>query len=190
MDTRSITGPWAAGECLLVCISPGQLAEKLVRTTRRLADELNAPWFAVYVEVAAHPELNPTNRERLGTLLLLAEEMGARTQVLSGHSVPEAVLSFARKNNVTKIVIGKPLRPRWHEWIRGSLVDQLIYASGRIDVYVINAQVDEAQVRIPEDWRPHQPLGRYLGGIGLVILATFLGYLVRDRLEPANLVML
>jgi two-component system, OmpR family, sensor histidine kinase KdpD len=190
MDMRSITGPWAAGECLLVCISPGQLAEKLVRTTRRLADELNAPWFAVNVEVASRPELNPANRERLGKLLLLAEELGAHTQVLTGHSVPEAVLSFARKHNVTKIVIGKPLRPRWYEWLRGSLVDQLIYASGPIDVYVINAQADEPQTRLPGDWRPHQPLGRYLAGIGLVVLATFLGYFVRDRLEPANLVMI
>ena len=46
MRTRAISGPWAAGERLLVCISPSPLAEKLVRTTRRLADELNAEWVA------------------------------------------------------------------------------------------------------------------------------------------------
>jgi len=38
MHTRAIPGPWPAAERLLVCISPSPLAEKLVRTTRRLAD--------------------------------------------------------------------------------------------------------------------------------------------------------
>jgi two-component system sensor histidine kinase KdpD len=42
MQTRAIPGPWPAGERLLVCISPGALGERLIRTARRLADELNA----------------------------------------------------------------------------------------------------------------------------------------------------
>ena len=67
MRTRAIPGPWPATERLLVCISPSPLAEKLVRTTRRLADELNAEWFAVYVEVALETRTQPgqpgTDRE-------------------------------------------------------------------------------------------------------------------------------
>ena len=59
MQTRAIQGPWPAAERLLVCISPNPLAEKLVRTARRLADELNSEWFAVYVELASKPELDP-----------------------------------------------------------------------------------------------------------------------------------
>ncbi len=50
MQTRAIPGIWAAGERLLVCISPSPLSEKLVRNTRRLADELKAEWIALYVE--------------------------------------------------------------------------------------------------------------------------------------------
>ncbi|MBP6180124.1 MAG: sensor histidine kinase KdpD, partial [Anaerolineales bacterium] len=42
MQTRAIQGIWAASERLLVCVSPSPLSERLVRTTRRLADELNA----------------------------------------------------------------------------------------------------------------------------------------------------
>jgi two-component system, OmpR family, sensor histidine kinase KdpD len=190
MRTRAIPGPWPAGERLLVCISPSPLAEKLVRTTRRLADELNAEWFAVNVEVASKPEINPANRERLGKTLQLAEELGARTRTLTGRSFPETVLAYARKHNVTKIVIGKPIRPRWREWIGGSLVDQLIYASGNIDVYVISARMDEKQPAIPDEWRPHRPLGRYMLAVGLVALATLLGSAVHRNLEPANLVML
>jgi two-component system, OmpR family, sensor histidine kinase KdpD len=190
MRTRAIPGPWPVAERLLVCISPSPLAEKLVRTTRRLADELNAEWFAVYVEVASKPELNPANRERIGKTLQLAEELGARTRTLAGRSIPEAVLAYARKHNVTKIVIGKPIRPRWREWFSGSVVDQLIYASGDIDVYVISSQAEAKPSVFPAEWRPHRPIARYLLGAGLVVVATLLGLLVSRGLEPANLVML
>jgi two-component system sensor histidine kinase KdpD len=190
MQTRAISGPWAAGERLLVCISPSPLAEKLIRTTRRLADELNAEWVAVYVEIASKPENNPANRERIGRTLQLAEELGAKSITLAGRSIHEAVLDYARKNNITKVVIGKPLKPRWQEMVRGSIVDQLIYASGDIDVYVISAQTELSKPIIPTDWQPHRPIGRYLLSLGLVVLSTLLGFTVRGNLEPVNLVML
>jgi two-component system sensor histidine kinase KdpD len=190
MRTRAIPGPWPATERLLVCISPSPLAERLIRTTRRLADELGAEWFAVYVEVASKPEINPVNRERIGKTMQLAEELGARTRTLQGRSIPEAVLAYARKHNVTKVIIGKPIRPRWQEWFSGSVVDALIYASGDIDVFVISSSQEVKQPAVPNEWRPHHPLGRYLVALGLVALATLLGVAVRGNLEPANLVIL
>lgn len=190
MKTRSISGPWAAGERLLVCISPSPLAEKLIRTTRRLADELNAEWVAVYVEIASKPENNPANRERIGRTLQLAEELGGKSSTLAGRSIHEAVLEYALKNNITKIIIGKPLKPRWQEIITGSVVDQLVYASSNVDVYVISARTEMFKPVIPTDWQPHRPLGRYLLALGLVLISTLLGLTVRGSLEPTNIVML
>jgi two-component system, OmpR family, sensor histidine kinase KdpD len=190
MQTRAIQGPWAAGERLLVCISPSPLAEKLVRTTRRLASELNAEWVAVYVEVASKPENNPVNRERIGRVLQLAEELGGKSLALAGRSIQEAVLEYAHKNNITKVVVGKPIKPRWQEILTGSIVDQLVYASGDIDIYVISAREGTSTLSMPGAWQPHRPLGRYLLSLGLVALSTVIGVIVRGDLEPTNLVML
>jgi len=190
MQTRAISGPWAAGERLLVCISPSPLAEKLVRTTRRLASELKAEWFAVYVEVTSKPENDPTNRERIGRILQLADELGAKTLTIAGPSIYEAVLEYAHKNNITKVIVGKPLKPRWQELWMGSIVDQLVYASGDIDVYVISAREGQAGPVLPKDWQPHSSWGRYLASLGMVTLSTLLSLLARGRFEPANLVML
>jgi len=190
MQTRAIPGPWAATDRLLVCISPSPVAEKLIRNTRRLADELNAEWFAVYVEVASRPEINPTNRERIGRTLQLAEQLGAKTLTLAGPSVHEAVLEFAHKHNITKVVVGKPLRPRWQEFLKGSIVDELVYASGDIDVYVISAEFEPKKLIAPQTFQPHRPLGLYMISLGLVALSTVLGLSVRGNLEPTNLVML
>lgn len=190
MRTRAIEGPWAVAERLLVCVSASPLSEKLVRTTRRLSDELKAEWFAVHVNLTSKPELNGSNVERVAKTMQLAEELGARTRTLTGRTLPEAVLAYAKKHNVTKIVVGKPIRPRWMEMLSGSIVDQLIYTSGDIDIYVINEQPDVKQTRIPEELRPHQPYWRYLLALLMVMATTFIGYLIHTRLSPVNLVML
>jgi two-component system sensor histidine kinase KdpD len=190
MRTRSISGPWAASERLVVCISPSPLAEKLIRTTRRLADELNAEWYAIYVEIATKPETKPVNRDRIGKTLQLAEELGATSLTIAGRSIEEAVLEFAHKNNITKVVVGKPLKPRWQELWNGSIVDKLIYASGDIDVYVISARTGLSKSIVPSDWQMHRPLGRYFLSLLLVAISTLLGVFIRGNLEPANLVML
>lgn len=190
MHTRAIEGPWPATERLLVCVSPSPLSEKLVRTTRRLSDELNAEWFAVHVNLTSKPELNPEKIERVAKTMHLAEELGARTRILTGRSIPEAVLAYAKKHNVTKIVVGKPIHPRWMELLSGSIVDKFIYTSGDIDIYVINEQPDIKPSKFTNDWRPHQPYLRYLLAFGMVVIATFIGKLIHAKLEPVNLVML
>ncbi|MBI2332496.1 MAG: sensor histidine kinase KdpD, partial [Chloroflexi bacterium] len=79
MQTRAIQGIWAASERLLVCISPSPLSERLVRTTRRLADELNAEWTALYVETPQFASMSPEKRDRVASILQLAEDLGARS---------------------------------------------------------------------------------------------------------------
>ena len=55
MQARAISGPWAAGERILVCVSEDPRAAGLVRYAKRLADRLHAPWTALYVETPAQP---------------------------------------------------------------------------------------------------------------------------------------
>jgi two-component system sensor histidine kinase KdpD len=193
MQTRAIPGPWHATERLLVCISPSTLSERLVRSTRRLADELNAEWFAVYVETPEHERLLQAGRDQIARTMRLAEELGARSKILSlSQTVPGVagtILQYARKHNVTKIIAGKPLRPAWQEWLRGSIVEQLIKRSGNIDIYVISSANEG---KLPDEevpWQPHRPYLRYVWSILLVAAATVLGALLGRELSPTNLVM-
>ena len=152
MRTRSIPGPWPVGEYLLVCIGPGPLAERLIRTARREADRINARWCAVYVETPAHHRLSQKSKEQVDRSLQLAEKLGATTVSLFGLNVANTALEYARQHNVTRIIIGKTLRPRWQEFVFGSVVDQLIHNSGPIDVYVISSGKDLPEK--PEIWNP------------------------------------
>ena len=82
MQTRAIPGPWQATERLMVCISPNVPGEHLVRSARRLADELKAEWFVVYVETPEHEHLSQNMLSQVGRSMRLAEELGARTKTL------------------------------------------------------------------------------------------------------------
>jgi two-component system sensor histidine kinase KdpD len=190
MQVRAIPGPWPAGEQLLVCVGPNPLGERLVRSARRLAGELNAGWTTLYVETPDHLRLRPEQQDRLARTLYLAEELGGRPVTLPGPSVAAAAVDYARRHNVTKIVVGKPLGPRWRHLLRGTIAEQLIQASGSIDVYVINGEPETGRTFTPEGWRPRGSWPQYAWAAVLVLLASLLGSLLRRFLAPTNLVMI
>lgn len=189
METRAIPGPWAATERLLVCLSANTLGERLIRAGRRLADELNAEWFVLHVESMEQHKLPQAQQDRLAKNLRLAEELGARVLTTQAARVIPAILEVAHKYNATKLLAGKPLRPRWQELLRGSTVDQLIRQSGQIDVYVISGDPNQRPLITPREWI-HSPYQSYLEALGLVILTTAVCRLISPFIQPTNLVML
>lgn len=198
MQQHAILGPWPATERLLVCVSSSPLSERLVRSTRRLSRWLRAEWIAVFVETPGYTRLPAADQDRVARTLHLAEELGAEVVRLSGRSVAETVVSYAISRNVTKIVVGKPLRKRWQELLRGSIVDQILQESQALDLYVISGKSEAVQAsmatqkpgvestgsRQPADWRAT------LYSVGLVGLATLVGLPLRPYINPTNLVML
>jgi two-component system sensor histidine kinase KdpD len=189
MHSREIPGPWAAGERLMVCISPGALGERLIRSARRLADEWHCDWRAVYVESPDHARLSAAQQEQIAHALTRAEEQGAKTVTLSGSPLQKVLLDYARRHNITRILVGKPLRPIWQERLQGSLVNRLIRESGPIDVFVISGEQEKPEPVPARRFFPQRPLNRYLWSVLLVAAATALSYVIRDYLNPINLVM-
>jgi two-component system sensor histidine kinase KdpD len=111
---------WAAGDAVLVCINESPHAEQLVRAARRLADRLNAPWTALYLETERARRLGEAAQDRVAATLRLAEALGADTRTLPARlRLADDVLDYAREHNFTQIVIGKSRRPRWFEWLHG-----------------------------------------------------------------------
>ena len=190
MQTRAIPGPWPAGDRILVCLSSHPMGERLIRVGRRLADDLNGDWYVMFVETPGHLRMSQGNRERLQQNLYLAEELGAKVVNVTSESVAQTVIEFAKQKNITKIIAGKPLRPRWMDILRGSVIDQIIRNSGRIDIYVVSETEEKSQKPFPREWMPHHPWRRYFLAVGLVLLFTLAGLPLHPVLDPTNLVML
>ncbi|BBA70914.1 sensor histidine kinase [Geobacter sulfurreducens] len=191
MEARAIPGPWPAAERLLVSISGSPFSERLIRTTRRLADELKAPWLTVYVETPGDGRHEQENRKRVWKDLRLAESLGAQVATVTATSVAEAVIDYARRHNVTRIVVGKPDKPRWREFLRLPLVDRIIRLSGAIDVHVVSYGPAEAGKgpALPVRRGPIS-LSGYLASLALVVAASLACLLLRPFLAPTNMVMI
>jgi two-component system sensor histidine kinase KdpD len=143
MESHGILGPWPAGSRLLVAISTSPLSERLVRTGQRMAADLDAEWFAVYVESPTEAPSSEEARDQLARNLRLAGELGAKVQVLSSRNIAEEIITFAKKHNVTLIIVGLPRRSLWNRFLRGSVVNEVVNRSGQIHVLVIGGSETE-----------------------------------------------
>src|SRR5258707_1349990 len=99
MRAHAISGPWAAGERVLVCVSEAPSTAGLIRYARRVADHLRAPWTAIYVETARTQRLDDAERDRIADFLRLAERLGASTITIPCRNIAQEVLAYAEANN-------------------------------------------------------------------------------------------
>ena len=176
MRQHAIVSPWAAGERLLACVGPDADAVAVVRATRRLADQLHAPWTAVYVEMPGHFRLGQTARDRIAEALRLAEQLGGEAVTLPARDLVEDLMRYARDRHITQIVLGRR-RSSWLRRLLGrSLVEALLRQSGDIAVHVVplgdSARKGSSQFSLPE-----LSLAAYSWTMGYVAGAVLLGRL-------------
>ncbi len=198
MQAHAISGPWAAGERILVCVSEDPRSAGLVRYAKRLADRLHAPFTALCIETERSQRFTEEERDRIADTLRLAERLGGEgiTIPSSSRHIADDVLNFAHANNVTQIVIGKSTRSRWFEILHGSVVHELVRHSGNISVHVIagdtGAPLPKKAVRTAND-TPGIELLPYLAALLAVAIALTLGEAIQHLLgsiETVDLVFL
>ena len=178
-EQHGVEETWPAGERILVCVGPAPSSARLVRAARRMAAGLRAPWVAAYVDASTLGGANEADRERLEAHLRLAESLGATVVRLSGASTGEALLSYARKENVTRIVIGKPTHSRLRDRLRGSLVDEVVRGSGPIDVLVISGDPGEGPAAFAGPAPAPPALARWLASALLVAVLSALAFVLQ-----------
>ncbi|WP_231571286.1 sensor histidine kinase [Gordoniibacillus kamchatkensis] len=154
MQAKKISGPWPVAEKVMVCVSASPFSKQLIRMGRQMAAGLKSDWIAVYVQTPQGFSKDKEKQDQLSRNLQLAEELGAEVVTISGNHIAEELLSLARSRNVKQMIIGKPLRSRIGEWLRSSVVEQIIRNSHGINVHVIPAS-------LKSDQEPRAPLRGY-----------------------------
>lgn len=139
MQAHAVPGTWAVADRIMVAVSDGPLAARLVRAARRMAARRRAEWIAVFVETPSFHREPEEHRERIARALRLAEQLGAETATISGEDVAKELVRYARERNASEIVLGKPLRPWWRGLRSRSPIAEVIRHSGDVDVRVVSA---------------------------------------------------
>jgi two-component system sensor histidine kinase KdpD len=167
MRAHAIAGPWAVTERMMVCLSGGPLAERLVRAARRMAARRRAEWIALFVEPAGFDRRPEEERERIARALHLAEQLGGEAVTIPGRDVATEIVRYARERNVTELVLGKTRRSFWRELWRRSPIDEVVRGSGDIDVRIVGHERD-----LPTPKRARFAAMGTPGGYAIAVLAS------------------
>lgn len=180
---------WHTNDRILVCVAPNRMASRVVRAATRLAGSLHAELIAAFVESIRQAKLSDADRQRAAEAMRLTESLGGRTVTLSGQDIVGEIIRYAQSQNVTIIVVGKPVRPRWREMFFGSVVDSLVRRSGDTDIHVITAA---EELGTPLRLLPYRQATDWHGmivSVAVVAACTGLGALLTQRFSLANIVM-
>ncbi len=188
MREHAITGPWAAGERVVVCLDPSPGAANAVRAAKRTADSLDAELIALYVETDRHAGLSDAEHACLAETMRLATQLGAEVVTVPGRSVVEEIVAFARTRNATRVVLSKSRRSRWFELTHGSVVDELVRSGSGLAIEVAPSTDGPAPAQ-PIDWLLGAPrqVGPYLEGILMTAAATAAGKLIDRLIDLPNI---
>lgn len=192
MRTNAISGPWAAGERVLVCIHESRNSAGLVRYAYRMAERLRAPWSAIYIETSQAMVLSESERDQIAETLRLVQQLGGEAVELPGQDVADEILRHAASANVTHIVIGRQPMTRWPARFRRTITGRLIERAGDISVHVISgtgAGSDVARHVKAAPLTPPRQLAAYLWSTGYTALATAIAMGLHRFLDVQNIAL-
>jgi two-component system sensor histidine kinase KdpD len=122
----------------LSSLSPN--APALLRKAARLADRLNAPWYAVYIQTRAEDLTRTTaaTQRVLSKNLELAQQLGGIPMTFRGRDVASTMAAFAREYGIKVIVMGKSRQPWYRRFVSESILERLLRVTEGIDVMIVD----------------------------------------------------
>ena len=123
-------------ERVLVCVSTHSDSSRLLRRGARIANQMRAKLYAVFVE---HPDRFISKDEALYIEICehFCEEFDGEFLRVKNSSIPAAIAQVASENLITQIVLGQSQKSRLALFLRGSTVQQLMHRLKSIDLHVI-----------------------------------------------------
>jgi two-component system, OmpR family, sensor histidine kinase KdpD len=134
---HDIHGTWEARERVVVALTGGPEGETLIRRAARIAAR-SSGGDLLALHVTRSDGLTGANPAALAAQRRLAESLGGSYHQVVGDNVPEALLTFARAENATQLVLGVSRRKWLAALLTGPGVSvRTIRDSGDIDVHIV-----------------------------------------------------
>jgi two-component system sensor histidine kinase KdpD len=184
---HDIQGTWEARERVVVALTGGPEGDTLIRRAARIAAR-SAGGDLLAVHVTKSDGLTGANPAALAEQRRLAESLGGSYHQIVGDDVSEALLTFARSENATQLVLGVSRRNWLSALLTGPGVsNRTIRGSGDIDVHMVtHAQMGRGR-GLPRA-QGGLPLRRQLAGYALaVVLAPLLTLFLASLRSQVNL---
>lgn len=110
---------------IAVAISGSIYNERVIREARRAAYKEHAKFTAVYIDVFETPSESRKQDHYVHKNLMLAKALGAEIKVLYAQDIAKALTDWCDLAFVTKLVLGQSEQPRWKDYFKQSLIEQI-----------------------------------------------------------------
>jgi len=136
-EQHDIDSTWEARERVVVALTGGPEGETLIRRAARIAAR-SSGGDLLAVHVTRSDGLTGADPARLAQQRRLIESLGGTYHQVVGDDIPDALLSFARAENATQLVIGASRRTWLGSLLTGPGIGfTSIQESGDIDVHIV-----------------------------------------------------
>ena len=137
---HGIQGTWEARERVVVALTGGPEGDTLIRRAARIAAR-SAGGDLLAVHVTRSDGLTGASPAALAGQRRLAESLGGTYHQVVGENIPDALLTFARAENATQLVLGASRRSWLSALLTGpGIGSRTIHGSGDIDVHIVTHQ--------------------------------------------------
>jgi K+-sensing histidine kinase KdpD len=100
-------------DSVMACMDPAARARAVLTRAARLASELSAIWYAVYVTDPRGSADDLMSRELLTENMTVAESLGAIVVRVIADNPAGGLMAFAEREGVTHVVVGDCNRRLW-----------------------------------------------------------------------------
>jgi two-component system sensor histidine kinase KdpD len=190
---HGIAATWETRERVVVALTGGNEGDTLIRRAARIAAR-NTGADLLAVHVTRSDGLTDTDPATLSRQRLLVESLGGTYHQVIGDDIPTALLSFARAENATQLVLGASRRGRLAQLLSPGIGTTVTVRSGSIDVHMVSHEkVGRGRRRLPRLSAGVTRRRRLYGAATTVVLLpvmTVVLSLLRDTLNLTSDVML
>jgi two-component system sensor histidine kinase KdpD len=126
---------------VMVCLSSrSPNPDALLRKGVRLADRLDAPWYAVYIQTPAESleRVDAAVQRRIGNTLALAHQLGGVPMTFKGGDVVSTIAAFVKEYGITHVLLGRTQRSWFRRWFGRSVLEGLLRIVPGVDVIVVD----------------------------------------------------
>jgi two-component system sensor histidine kinase KdpD len=136
-EAHDIQATWEARERVVVALTGGPEGDTLIRRAARIAAR-STGGDLLAVHITSSDGLTSANPAALASQRRLTESLGGSYHQVVGDNVPDALLTFARAENATQLVLGVSRRGWLASLLTGPGVSmRTMRDSGDIDVHMV-----------------------------------------------------
>ncbi len=127
----------ATTDRILIHVSADSSTAMLIRRGRRMADYLGADCFAVSVMPRDHGRLAKPDREAIEKHLNFARNLHIEARILEGDDAAETIVDFARRNQITQILLSRCDHSAWSQLFGNDLILRVVQKAKDIRVIIV-----------------------------------------------------